>query len=100
MEKQRKQSRRESWLAKVAQILAMSLPKSDSFFLPAAQGIVVKVMHEGLGDKYYRKKGVIENIKDEFTAIVQMLDTKDKLKIDQSHLETVIPAIGEQITVF
>ena len=61
----------------------------------AAQGIVVKVMHEGLGDKYYRKKGVVESLKDEFTAIVQMLDSKDKLKIDQLHLETVIPAIGE-----
>ena len=64
--------------------------------LPAAQGIVVKVMHKKLGDKYYRKKGVVESLKDEFTAIVQMLDSKDKLKIDQLHLETVIPAIGEQ----
>ena len=54
------------------------------------------MMHEGLGDKYFCKKGVVENVKDEFTAIVQMLDSKDKLKIDQSHLETVIPAIGEQ----
>ena len=78
MENQRKQSRRESWLAK---------------------GIVVKVMHEGLGDEYYRKKGVVENIKDEFTAIVQMLDSKDKLKIDQSHLETVIPAIGKPVLI-
>ena len=78
MENQRKQSRRESWLAK---------------------GTVVKVMHEGLGDKYYRKKGVVENIKDEFTAIVQMLDSKDKLKIDQSHLETVIPAIGKPVLI-
>ena len=79
-------------------MLTMSLPTCDLLppSLPAAQGIVVKVMHEKLGDKYYRKKGVVESIKDEFTAIVQMLDSKDKLKIDQSHLETVIPAIGEQ----
>ena len=78
MENERKQSRRESWLAK---------------------GIVVKVVHKGLGDKYYRKKGVVESIKDEFTPIVQMLDSKDKLKIDQSHLETVIPAICKPMLV-
>ena len=53
-------------------------------------------MHKGLGDKFYRKKGVVESVKDNFTAIVQMLDSRDKLRIDQSHLETVIPAIGEQ----
>ena len=78
IENQQKRSRRESWLAK---------------------GIVVKVMYEDLGDKYYRKNGMVESIKDEFTAIVQMLDSKDKLKIDQSHLRTVIPAIGKPVLI-
>ena len=28
-----------------------------------------------------------------------MLDSGDKIKVDQTHLETVIPAIGEYTTV-
>ena len=66
IENQQKRSRRESWLAK---------------------GIVVKVMQEG---KYHRKKGMVESIMVDFTAVVQMLDSKDKLTIDQLDLETVI----------
>ena len=58
------------------------------------QGIVVKVLHKKLGDNYYKKKGVITEVKDQFTAFVTMLDSGDKIKIDQSYLETVIPAIG------
>lgn len=57
-------------------------------------GIVVKVVHKKLGEKYHRKKGVVEDVREQFTAIVKMLDTGDKLKIDQANLETVIPAIG------
>ena len=34
-------------------------------------------------------------MEDKYTAVVSMLDTGAKLKIDQAHLETVIPAIGE-----
>jgi len=32
-----------------------------------------------------------------FTAIVKMLDSGDKLKLDQMHLETVLPALGNFI---
>ena len=56
------------------------------------QGIVVKVMHKKL---YYKQKGVIEEVQDQYTAVVRMLDSGDKVKFDQAHLETVIPAIGE-----
>ena len=31
------------------------------------------------------QEGVMESVKDNFTATVQMLDSKDKLRIDQSH---------------
>ena len=37
----------------------------------------------------------MEEVKDLYTATVRMIDPGDKLKIDQVHLETVIPAIGE-----
>lgn len=59
------------------------------------QGIVVKVVHKKLGERFYRRKGVVEEVKGLYTAMVRMIDSGDKLKIDQAHLETVIPAIGE-----
>lgn len=31
---------------------------------------------------------------DRYTAVVKMIDSGDKLKLDQTHLETVIPAPG------
>ena len=58
------------------------------------QGIVVKVVHKKLGERYHRLKGVVEEVRDLYTGIIKMLDTGDKLKIDQAYLETVIPNIG------
>ena len=52
---------------------------------------MVKVMHKKM---YYRQKAVVEEVKDPYTAIVRMLESGDKVKFDQAHLETVIPAIG------
>ena len=57
----------------------------------------MKVVHRKLGERYYRRKGVVEEVRDLYTATVRMIDSGDKLKIDQAHLETVIPAIGEQV---
>ena len=37
---------------------------------------------------------VVESVKDKFTGMVKMIETGDKIKIDQAHLETVIPAIS------
>ena len=76
MEEQRKEkmNRRDNWLT---------------------EGIVVKVVHSKLGERYHRKKGVVEEVRDLFTGIIRMGDSGDKIKIDQAHLETVIPAIGE-----
>ena len=64
------------------------------------QGIVVKVVAQKLGDRHYKKKGVVREVISLYTGIVQLLDSKDKLKIDQAHLETVIPAIGEVVVFF
>lgn len=61
--------------------------------------IVVKVMAKKLGDKYYKKKGVVEDVQDRYVATVRMLDTDDVLRLDQSHLETVIPNIGRRVKV-
>lgn len=82
--------------------------------------IVVKVITKKLGEKYYKKKAVIrvtaalslqdtqrgsmfptvmlcvisQEVQGKYTAVVKMIDSGDKLKLDQSHLETVIPAPG------
>ena len=64
------------------------------------EGIVVKVVHQKLGEKYFNKKGVVQEVlQDLFTGIVKMVEIGDKIKIDQAHLETVIPAIGKQVLV-
>ena len=54
----------------------------------------MKVMHKKLGDRFYKKKGVVVEVRDMFTGVVKIIETGDKIKIDQAHLETVIPAIG------
>ncbi|PNF23893.1 DNA/RNA-binding protein KIN17 [Cryptotermes secundus] len=62
-------------------------------------GIVVKVIGKSLVDKYYRNKGVVTGVPDKYLTTVAMLDSGHKLKLDQEHLETVIPAIGRPVCV-
>lgn len=62
-------------------------------------GIVVKIVTKRLGEKYHKKKAVINEVKDKYTAIVKLIGSGDKLKLDQSHMETVIPAPGKRVLV-
>merc|ERR1712080_356496 len=39
------------------------------------------------------------SVENEFEAIVQMFKTNTKIKIDQSLIETIIPAVGREIVV-
>ncbi|XP_045392103.1 DNA/RNA-binding protein KIN17 isoform X5 [Lemur catta] len=61
--------------------------------------IIVKIITKKLGDKYHKKKGIVKEVIDKYTAVVKMIDSGDKLKLDQTHLETVIPAPGKRILV-
>uniref|UniRef100_A0A0B7A2H7 DNA/RNA-binding protein Kin17 WH-like domain-containing protein n=1 Tax=Arion vulgaris TaxID=1028688 RepID=A0A0B7A2H7_9EUPU len=72
------------------------LNRKDHWLCP---NIVVKVIHKKLGTKYYKKKAVVEEVKDLYTGIIKMLDSGDKLKVDQTHVETVIPGIGKTLMV-
>jgi len=64
------------------------------------KGIVVKVMNRRVGEgQYYKKKGVVKKVRDKFEGEVLMVDTGDILRIDQEHLETVIPAVGRSVLV-
>ena len=60
----------------------------------------MKVVTPKLGEKYYKKKGVITKVEDHYQGIIKMLDTNDKIRIDQAHVETVIPAIGKHPSTF
>ena len=62
-------------------------------------GIHVKVITKSLGDKYYKQKGYIKSLVDDYTAVVVITSSGSKVKLDQSHLETVIPAIGRHVMV-
>uniref|UniRef100_A0A670J8F5 Kin17 DNA and RNA binding protein n=1 Tax=Podarcis muralis TaxID=64176 RepID=A0A670J8F5_PODMU len=61
--------------------------------------IVVKIITKKLGEKYHKKKAVVKEVIDKYTAVVKVIDSGDKLKLDQTHLETVIPAPGKKVLV-
>ncbi|XP_032077352.1 DNA/RNA-binding protein KIN17 [Thamnophis elegans] len=61
--------------------------------------IVVKIITKKLGEKYYKKKAVVKEVIDKYTAVVKLTNSGDKLKLDQTHLETVIPAPGKKVLV-
>ncbi|KAF1450099.1 KIN17 protein, partial [Pygoscelis papua] len=61
--------------------------------------IIVKIVTKKLGEKYHKKKAVVKEVIDKYTAVVKMIDSGDKLKLDQTHLETVIPAPGKKVMV-
>ncbi|CAF88922.1 unnamed protein product, partial [Tetraodon nigroviridis] len=41
----------------------------------------------------------LQEVKDKYSAVVKMIDSGDKLKLDQTHLETVIPAPGKRVLI-
>uniref|UniRef100_A0A4W3ILC1 Kin17 DNA and RNA binding protein n=1 Tax=Callorhinchus milii TaxID=7868 RepID=A0A4W3ILC1_CALMI len=38
-------------------------------------------------------------VQEKYTAVIKMIDSGDKLKVDQTHLETVIPVPGKKVLV-
>lgn len=60
---------------------------------------MVKIITDKLGEKYFNKKGVVVATKDVYVAIVKLIDTDTILKVDQAHLETVLPAIGKKVMI-
>ncbi len=43
--------------------------------------------------------GVVKKVFDKYVGLIRMLDSGDVLKIDQAHLETVIPNIGQRVSM-
>lgn len=64
-----------------------------------AEGIVVKFIDKSLGEKFYKQKAVVREVIDKYQAKIKFLETGEKVKVDQSHLETVIPALDKPVRV-
>ncbi|XP_022233656.2 DNA/RNA-binding protein KIN17 [Drosophila obscura] len=63
------------------------------------KNIVVKFISKSMGDKFFKQKAVVQELIDKYQAKIKFLDTGEKLKVDQAHLETVIPAMGKTVLV-
>jgi len=63
------------------------------------ENIIVKINAKSMGDKFYKKKGRIVEVVDDFAAIVHLNDSSAKIKVDQDDLETVIPNIGRKVKI-
>ncbi|EGB09728.1 hypothetical protein AURANDRAFT_58917 [Aureococcus anophagefferens] len=62
--------------------------------------IVVKCVNRKVADgAYYKKKGTVLRLVDDFVAVVRMNDSGDELQLDQDDLETVIPAVGKRVKI-
>lgn len=61
--------------------------------------IVVKIVTRSLGDQYYKQKGYVHEVVDKYAAIVILFQLDKKVKLDQAHLETVIPAEGHPVLI-
>ncbi|CAI5438032.1 unnamed protein product [Caenorhabditis angaria] len=62
------------------------------------EGIIVKIVTKSLGSDYYKAKGVVKKLVDDYTAQIK-LDDGTVVKLDQNHVETVIPSIGRQMLI-
>ncbi|KAK9815421.1 hypothetical protein WJX72_003398 [[Myrmecia] bisecta] len=87
--------------AREAKQAADAQPSTSGREVPWLQeGIVVKVMSKELQQHgYYKKKGVVDRIKQKYLGVVRMLDSGDVLQVDQAQLETVLPQAGGSIMV-
>jgi len=63
------------------------------------KNIIVKIITNKLGEKYYKKKAIVTDVIDLYTAVVKLIETGTVIKLDQAHLETVLPAVGRKVLV-
>ncbi|XP_050433368.1 DNA/RNA-binding protein KIN17 [Adelges cooleyi] len=63
------------------------------------ENIVVKVTTKTLGLDYVGKKGVVVQVMEKYGCMVKLFEPRVKLKLDQNHLETVIPNVGGKVMI-
>jgi len=63
-------------------------------------GIIVKLLNKNIGNgQFYGKKGIVTQCIDLYVAVVKIIENGIIMKIDQSQLETVIPAIESPVAI-
>ncbi|RZC36263.1 hypothetical protein BDFB_014201, partial [Asbolus verrucosus] len=97
--KSKTENRKKTALDEIKELEEIKKEKNNRKDYWITEGIVVKVITKSLGDEYYKQKGVIREIPSKYVAIVKLLESGRKLKLDQEHLETVIPALGKLVKV-
>lgn len=60
-------------------------------------GLVVKVLNKKVGGgKYYKKKARVRKVVEKYIGEVKMLESGDRLRVDQDDLETVRPQVEQK----
>ena len=60
-------------------------------------GIVVKILNKKVGNgKFYQRKAVVLEVVDKYVGELNVLECNTILRIDQEHLETVIPKVRKE----
>ncbi|XP_011310209.1 DNA/RNA-binding protein KIN17 [Fopius arisanus] len=69
------------------------------------EGLVVKIITKTLGQKYYKAKGIVQSpvLEAGYVGKIKLTSPEEVeghvVKLDQEHLETVIPAIGREVLI-
>lgn len=95
----REEEEKEEAAAASAKSKASEGARKDYWLRP---GIVVKVMNKKVaGGKYYKKKARLRKVVERYVGEVKMLESGDRLRVDQDDLETVREnVVTEIIAVF
>ncbi|KAL4226249.1 hypothetical protein ACF0H5_014232 [Mactra antiquata] len=92
-------SKRKSALDEIMEFEEQKKEKTNRKEYWLHENIVVKIVSKKLGEKYYKQKGYVKAIENLYGGVIRMLDSGDKIRVDQSHLETVIPAVGKTVVI-
>ncbi|CAG4948295.1 unnamed protein product [Parnassius apollo] len=88
---------KQSALDEIIQMQEKAKEKANRKDYWLTENIVVKIVTKSLGDKFYKRKAVVERVVDKYAAHVKLTDDNVKLKLDQNHVETVIPSPGRVV---
>lgn len=90
-------SKKNSTLEEIIKMDERAKEKANRKDYWLTEDIIVKVVTKSLGSDYYNKKGAVKRVIDKYCAEIQLLDGGKRLKLDQNHLETVIPSVGRAV---
>ncbi|PHT49177.1 hypothetical protein CQW23_13385 [Capsicum baccatum] len=63
-------------------------------------GIIVKVVSKDWANtSYYKQKGIVRKVIDKYVGEIEMLESRDIVRVDQDDLETVLPQLGGLVRI-